>query len=183
MGLDMSIYRISSPDVIADRIYKSGELHGILLDKSDREDPMYRDILPYCREVKVLNSYYDIEKIRKDYDLSEEDHIWMYCNKGISISDKKRGKNVAISSVDVDEKYLISKIETMWFAKPEEVRYWRNQDSIRDWFYSKIGDVENCGYYLLPGYMLKKFNETFPDDFVEPEDPTGTSALFYHEWY
>lgn len=91
---------------------------------------------------------------------------------------------VNISTDDIESKYTLNKIETCYFAKAEEVSYWRKEYDIQDWFHENLSvQVENTGYYILDENTIDEFNKAFPDDAFDAEEPTDDSALFYWEWY
>lgn len=184
MGLDMYIYRCSKPDVNPNKIYDSSELHGIVLSEEDLSEQMYSDLAPYCEKVRVINHYYNMEKIRADYGLSDEAHIWSWTGSGITVGDKtpEGQRNVEISSEDIDRKYTISKEEVRFVCECDEEKYWRKAYDIQDFFYNHY-PVENVGYYKLSKEVIEEFNRAHPDDAFEAEDATESSALFYHEWY
>ena len=187
MGLDMNIFRCSRPVVDDARIYERSELNGIILNEEDLTNPMYEQLAPYCEKARVLNSYYDMEKIRKDFGLSDEAYIFRIGPDGISVTDRKgtsSRKEVNISTDDIESKYTLNKIETCYFAKAEEVSYWRKEYHIQDWFHENLSvQVENTGYYILDENTIDEFNKAFPDDAFDAEEPTDDSALFYWEWY
>lgn len=185
MGLDMNIYRCRRPVVDDTRIYDREELNGIILNEEDIKEEMYAQLIPYCVKVRILNSYYDMEKIRKDYGLSDQAHICMLSYEGIGISNHpNKSKDIKISREEINEKYTLNKIEMCYFTETEEVAYWRKNYDIQGWFHDNISsNVENTGYYLLDEELLEDFNAAYPDDAVQVEAPDETSALFYWEWY
>lgn len=186
MGLDMSIYRCSRPIVDDTRIYDREELPGIILSEEDIGEDMYAQLAPYCEKVRMLNSYYDMEKIRKDYGFSDHAYISMLSSDGIKVSDdcSSKSKEVNLSAKEIKEKYVLDKIEMCYYTSAEEVAYWRKNYDIQDWFHNNLSStVENTGYYLLDRELLEDFNEEYPNDAVQVEEPNETSALFYWEWY
>lgn len=184
MGLDMYIYRCSKPDLNPNKVYDSSEIFGVVLTEEDLTEPMYHDLAPYCEKIHVINRYYDMERIRADYGLSEDAWIWCYSGKGITIGDKTPAgkRNVEISNEDVETKYTVSKEEIRFVCKCEEEKYWRKAYDIQDFFYEHY-PVENVGYYKLSKEVIEEFNKRYPEDTFEAEDATESSALFYHEWY
>ena len=85
MGLDMFIYRCSKPRLSKDRVYDSYDLDGIVLSPEEIDSQMFKDLKPYCVEVRVMNHYYDMEKIRKDFDLSDKASIWRISGSGVTV--------------------------------------------------------------------------------------------------
>ena len=184
MGLDMEIRRISKPHMDDSVIYDRADIGGIILDEDELKEPMYRQLAPYVQQLQVRSQYYDMEKIRKDYGLSEDSHISMMSAYGIAITDRKNSKRVEISTRDIEEKYTIERVEKRFVCDSEEIRYWRKAYDIQEWFHENIdGEVENTGFYILSGKQLLKFNKRFQEDKIEAEEPDEEAALFYWEWY
>lgn len=186
MGLDMYIYRVSKPTV-ENRTYTRENLEDagmVVLSLEQSHDPLVTDIIPYLSRAIVVNQYYDMQKIRSDYNLPDNAHITMYSGDCIGITwQRDNGENVRqeISNTDIDSKYTLTKTEECFVYYEEEVSYWRKEYEKRDFFYDKF-PVENCGYYKLNVNIIHEFNEKFNED-VPEEDCTNESALFYHEWY
>lgn len=184
MGLDMYIYRVSKPNLDDTVIYNYVDLNGIVLDDGDLDKPMYRQLAPYAQQIQVRTQCYDMDKIRRDYELSNDSYISMRSSYRIVITDRKSGKMVDISSDVIERDYIVEKVEKRFVCNKEEVAYWRKAYDIQNWFYEHIEDgVENTGYYILPGELLLKFNKVFKEDRIEAESPDEESALFYWEWY
>ncbi len=184
MGLDMYIYRCSKPDLKPNKVYDSAEISDIMLTEEELKEQMYRDLTPYCEKIRVINHYYDMEKIRADYGLSQDAWIWCWCGSGITVGDKTPTgrRDVEISHEDIETKYTVSKEEIRFVCKCEEEKYWRKAYEIQDFFYDHY-PVENVGYYKLSKEVIEEFNKRYPRDAFEAEDETESSALFYHEWY
>lgn len=183
MGLDMEIRRIFKPHMDNSVIYDREDINGVILDEGELKEPMYCQLAPYTQELQVRSQYYDMEKIRGDYKLSEDSYISMMCSSCITITDRKTHKTVEIKSEDIDHKYTVKRVEKRFVCNSEEVRYWRKAYDIQDWFHEHIEDVENTGFYILSGAMLLAFNKAFPEDRIEAIEPDGEEALFYWEWY
>lgn len=185
MGLDMEIRRIYKPHRDDSVIYDSADIYGIILDEDELKLPMYRQVAPYTQPLQIRSQYYDMEKIRKDYNLSNNSYISMISAYRIAITDREEPrKTVEISSEDIERKYTIERVEKRFVCDYEDVRYWRKAYDIQDWFHEHIEeDVENTGYYILSGDLLLKFNKAFKEDRIEAEEPDEEAALFYWEWY
>ena len=184
MGLDMEIRRVSKPHMDDTIVYNREDIMGVVLDEDELNLPMYRQLAPYTQELRVRSQYYDMEKIRKDYKLSDDSYISMMCSSCISITDRKTRKTVEIRSEDIDRKYTVERVEKRFVCDFEEIRYWRKAYDIQDWFHEHIEeDVENTGFYILSGAMLLAFNKAFPEDRIEAIEPDEEEALFYWEWY
>lgn len=192
MGLDMEIRRISKPHMDDSVVYNREDIHGIILTEDELKEPMYRQLAPYVQQLQVKIQYYDMEKIRKDYKLSDDSYIdfelsgnsSMMSAYRIAITDRGTKKTVEISNEDIESKYTIERVEKRFVCDSEEVRYWRKAYDIQDWFHEHIEeDVENTGFYILSGAMLLAFNKAFPEDRIEAIEPDEEKALFYWEWY
>ena len=184
MGLDMEIRRISKPHVDDSVIYDRADIGGIILDEDELKEPMYRQLAPYVQQLQVRSQYYDMEKIRKDYKLSDDSYISMMSAYRIAITDRETKKTVEISNEDIERKYTVERVEKRFVCDSEEIRYWRKAYDIQDWFHDHIEeDVENTGFYTLSGAMLLAFNKAFPEDRIEAIEPDEEEALFYWEWY
>lgn len=184
MGLDMEIRRISKPHVDDSVIYDRVDIGGIILDEDELKEPMYRQLAPYVQQIQVRSQYYDMEKIRKDYKLSDDSYISMMSAYRIAITDRETKKTVEISNEDIERKYTIERVEKRFVCDSEEVWYWRKAYDIQDWFHENIdGEVENTGFYILSVEQVLNFNKVFREDRFGAEEPDEESALFYWEWY
>lgn len=189
MGLDMNVFRIEKPSIDTEKMYDRDNLNGVVLSSKDIEHPMYRQLLPYCVEVRTINHYYDLKKIGADYGL-EDTHVtgWMWegDTSVTEFSGKKNGvvEFVKIADDLIDSKYTIDREETCYVCDSDEVRYWRKAYDIQEWFHEHIPEpVENTGYYVLTKKQITAFNKKFPEDKIPVEEPDETSALVYWEWY
>lgn len=184
MGLDMEIRRVTNPNLDDSVIYNNQDISLVLLDKDELEMPMYRQLAPYVQLIQVRSQYYDMEKIRKDYDLSDASYISMMSAYRIAVTDREKKKTVEIDDYDIKTKYTVERVEPKYACQTEEVRYWRKAYDIQEWFHEHIEeDVENTGFYILSGAMLLAFNKAFPEDRIEAIEPDEEEALFYWEWY
>lgn len=185
MGLDMEIRRISKPNYAPEKVYERDDINGVILDEKDLDMAMYQQLAPYCQKLHIHNQYYDMEKIRKDYELSERATIGCVSSEGITVYDRHgSGKSVDISTSLINEKYTLNKIESCFVCLVEEIRYWRKAYDVQDWFHENIeGRVENTGFYILGASLLQEFNEAWPEYAVDANEPSDDSALFYWEWY
>lgn len=182
MGLDMNILRIKKPHLDAYRIYSRDDLDCIILEEDCLKQPKYQELTPYLQRVRVRSLYVDMERIRKDYGLSEKSYLGHMSADVVGIRDIDR--SVEISAKTIEEKYSFNRVEDCYVCNAEEVRYWRKAYDVQDWFYENIeSEVENTGYYLLSKDLLEEFNEAWPEDSVLVEDPDEESALYYWEWY
>lgn len=192
MGLDMYVLEIRKPRLNG-KVYKEEELNsaGIsfnTVEQFEKYADAVSQLMPYTQEVLVEISYYDTDKIKADYDLPDNAYIGVISYAGITMSGRFPDgtlKRAEISASEIKEKYIIVKTEKCYAWKREEVAYWRKHYELQSAFYEAIGDVENCGYYVLDSELINSIYEHFPDDMAEvpQRDPGTESALFYHEWY
>lgn len=192
MGLDMYVFRIRKPDLNY-RVYSQDEIRELNLttctiDDFEKADAAMSQLLPYVSKIKVINEYYDVEAIIKDYNLPAKSHIGTVSSHGIRVSGKSTSGqwvSVDISTEEIECKYIISKIEDSYAWKTQDVAYWRKHYDLQERFYELIGDVENCGYYLLDVETINTLRDEYEADMsdVPLEAATDKSALFYHEWY
>lgn len=185
MGLDMEIRRISRPNYDYEKVYERCDIDGVILGENDLHKDMYQQLVPYCQKLRVHNQYYNMNKIREDYRLSEHASIGCLSSVGITVYDRRgSGKSVDISANLIDEKYTLDKIEYCFVCLVEGVRYWRKAYDVQDWFHENLeGRVENTGYYRLDAELQDEFNKAWPEHAVDVEEPDKNSALFYWEWY
>lgn len=189
MGLDMYVYSVHKPDLDTGKVYDRSDLKGTVIGEDEINEPMFRQLIPYCEKVRVVNHYYNMEKIGEDYDLTDARLGGWSCGDGTSITTicgYKDGvrKSVEIPDDLIESKYTIDREEICYVCEEEEVHYWRKAYDIQDWFHDHIKEpVENTGYYILSEKMLKAFNRKFPQDKLPVEAPDETSALVYWEWY
>lgn len=198
MGLDMFVYRVSKPHLDDELVYDYSDLDGIIISAYDVDDPAVTeltsksdvtvrkltDLLPYTQLVKVRFKEYDMKRIQKDFGLPEQSYIGGSSSAKITVKSRNGGKELEIPMSTVKKKYIVDVVENCLFAKCEEVMYWRKAYDVQAWFHGEIQpDVENVGYYILDEYLLKEYNEKYPDYRFPFEIPCGESALFYHEWY
>ena len=182
MGLDQNILRVSRTHYDPDKVYPYNEIgDGILIYEQDIHESAVQQILPYCQKIQFISEDYDYPAICRDYGLTEA-RPYMWSDDGTAFCDDHR--DVMIPTSEIDEKYTIRKTVIGYACNAREVNYWRKNYLISDWFHEHIDvPVENCGYYILNEELIDEFNETFPEEWIEPEDPTDDAALVYWEWY
>lgn len=185
MGLDMYVYRVEKPGLDPAKVFDSDKVPGIILTDEDINDPMYRELLPYCDKVQVIRHYYDTDKMK-----AESGAVDIYLSSIIGgvlsfTGTKADGQKVTISksNVEIDESYTVDREETCYVCSYSEVRYWRKEYDIQDWFHEHIGHVENTGYYILSKELLQEFNEEFEEETLPVKEPNEEYAYCYWEWY
>ena len=191
MGLDMYINRVEKIE-LEDKVYTSDEINEIssmicTLEEFERAGDSLAQLLPYASKVNIINKYYNLEKMAEDNGLAHA-HIGLISGEKIGINGKDSSGEttlVYIPTEVVNEKYIIERAEESYVWSCEEVAYWRKHYPLQDYFYELIGNVENCGYYLLDEEMICDLKEKWLEEAedIPIEAPTDTSALFYHEWY
>ena len=191
MGLDMYVFRITNPN-LKHRVYSQDEIRSMGLttctvDDFAAADAAMAQLMPYVSKIKVINKYYDVKAIIRDYNLPANSQIGVVSGQGIIVSGKYNGQWVKadISHEEVKRKYIVPKIEDSYAWKTQEVAYWRKHYDLQERFYELIGDVENCGYYLLDVETINTLRDEYEEDMIDvpSEEATDKTALFYHEWY
>ena len=184
MGLDQNIFRISRTHYDLNKVYQRSEVSGgILIDEEDAHESSVQQIIPYCQKVRFIDIEYDYPSICRDYDLADDARPFLWNGNIVAFQDGNR-KKVEVPASKINEKYTIYKTISGYACNAQEVNYWRKNYLISDWFHEHISvPVENCGYYILNEELIDEFNEAFPDEWIEPEDPADDSALVYWEWY
>lgn len=189
MGLDMYVYRVHEPHLDENKVYDRDNVDGVILSENDIGEPMFRQLLPYCKRVRIINHYYDMKKIGNDYGMTDiRIGGWSCGNDGsfTFVYGNKNGISTQIKIPDdlIQSEYTIGREEVCYVCEHEEIRYWRKAYDIQDWFHETIHEpVENTGYYILTEEMLIEFNKEFPDDRLPAEAPNDDYALVYWEWY
>ena len=188
MGLDMFVYRVKRPK-LQDKVYTTKEiaekgLMHVSVEDVKNDMSMFEQILPYAVRRNVVVQYYDVEKMISDYNLPKNSHIWCYSYNGINIGGYENNQKIDqfISRQEVKEKYTYEKTEPHYLWETEEESYWRKNYNLQEWFYEKLGNVENCGYYVLDAELIAETNRLYNTNIPE-EDPTDDEVLTYHEWY
>ena len=186
MGLDMYVYRVHKPLLDENVVYDANEIKDPSIPEDDIDNPVVRQILPYCKKVRVINHYYDLEKISKDYGI-EGARIGGWGSDetgGYTVFDGKNIKSVKINEKLIESKYTINKEETCYVFVEEQIHYWRKAYDVQEWFHKNIPEpVENTGYYILTEDLLLAFNKAFPDEQLPVEAPDEGHAFVYWEWY
>lgn len=190
MGLDSYIYRIKKPEGLGDKVYSSEELRkmGLIAILAEyQDDPLIRELKPYCATVQVESPYINMQSIREAYDFSEDADVVAQCGDGSIIVSEKRPNGTEhsqeISGAEMRDKYLLNLVEEHIAFRRERIAYWRKDYNIEEFFSMKHeGGIENTGYYILDLETIKEFNSRFTPKLPE-EAPSEDSALFYWEWY
>ena len=184
MGLDSYIFRIKKLRMV-NRVYTTSELDSAgysyeFVENAEKNMHRYDDLLPYMERKMVTAEFYDMEKIKEDYNMTSV-YLSSVCWPEIGFSGKDaEGNHVTytINNAIVQERYTIEKtLEAYIWYKEEEIHYWRNNHELQEWM-----QADNIQYCVLGVDNIKYINEHF-DANIPLEEPDEESALFYYEWY
>jgi len=181
----MYVYRVEKPDLDPTKVFDADKLPGLILKEEDINDPMYCELLPYCDKVQVINHYYDLDKMKAESGAASL-HLSSIIGDVVSFTGAKpNGQRVTVSKScdEIDKDYTVHREETCYVCSYTEVRYWRKEYVIQEWFCRHIGHVENTGYYILSKELLQAFNEAFGEETLPVKEPNEEYAYCYWEWY
>ena len=216
MGLDMNIYRITKPNTDNDKgtyldldeVYKSGDsaLYDYLkIPDNEIDKSYYKQLKPYCEQIKIICQETDFDRMYADYGIDKNKNYLINTNSRdwnyVIRNDDGTEKTISIPQRILDEKYTDDIVKRCYVCKQEEEKYWRKEYDIQKWFHEHLEryhetDVENCGYYMIPEFILRQFMVDQLDHPFELSQynnsqietlplhtTTNDSALFYCEWY
>lgn len=214
MDLDIMIYRISRPNTSGaiylnfNKIYNSGDsdLYDYIITPEDKIDKSYyKQLKPYCEQIKVIYQETDFDRMYADYGIDKNKNYLINTNSRdwnyVIRNDDGTEKTISIPQRILDEKYTNDVIKNCYICKQEEEKYWRKEYDIQKWFHEHLEryhetEVENCGYYMIPEFILRQFMldqldhpfelSQYNDGQIEMlplHTTTKDSALFYYEWY
>ena len=170
MGLDSYVFRVTKPEGLEDRVYSLDEIKALGLSAylaKYQDEPIFRELKPYCVKVRIDAPYINLQSIREAYGFGEDADVVAQCSDGtITVSERRPDGSYhrqEISGAEMREKHLVYEIEDFFMEKHEY-------------------GIENTGYYILDLETILEFNSYFPQELPE-EEPSETSALFYWEWY
>lgn len=184
MGLDQYMFRVNKvKGVRKGRCYERDDSllsNCIFIPADEIEEEMYVALKPFATPIKMSEQVYNMERIRKDYGLSDDAYIGSFIGGNITVSDKE--KRVEISEAEIHEKYITSVFRDVYVAQSEEIYYWRKDYQISDFLNDAIGPVENCGFYAVNRDVAVDLLEY--DGSINPNDfPETDSNVMYHEWF
>lgn len=190
MGLDSYVFRVTKPEGLEDRVYSLDEIKALGLSAylaKYQDEPIFRELKPYCVKVRIDAPYINLQSIREAYGFGEDADVVAQCSDGaITVSERRPDGSYhrqEISGAEMREKHLVNRVEVHNAFRKERVAYWRKDYEVEDFFMEKHDDgIENTGYYILDLETILEFNSYFPQELPE-EEPSETSALFYWEWY
>lgn len=191
MGLDMYAYKIRNPSLDPSKVHACQDLQKeyviLLPDKASSE--RYRQAWPYAQKLRVMNRYYDLEKIREDFHIPDAE-VWMTSAEGIGIRGRVNGVETTryIGTEQVNAIYTVEREEECFVFAATSVAYWRKEYDLQELIDVSLGGIiQSMGYYLLDKKTVDIINqysiEYCPEMLIEWFEPTETSALFYYEWY
>ena len=200
MGLDMCVYKIRKLDVS-----EAAQLQGknisslnkdsrsfVVISKEEALDengnliPMFAQLSPYLREVKLIDTFFNLNQVQKDFGIPEDaevsglsciGNVLTYCFQW-----KQGEKRVELSREEC-EKYTYEDAVEFYICGCTKLAYWRKEYRLQNKLYDLCPvDLENCGYYRCTDEMLAAMQEfeAFEDGIPECD---SNEAIFYWEWY
>lgn len=189
MGLDSFIFKISRPEHLDKECYTVKEIDSlglVCIPLQDMTNATRNNLLSCVKVCMVENLYYDLNKIRAEYGLSEDAHIGAIMGDGsIDVTDRLSSghyNRVSISKEEIKEKFVLRQKEKCYVFRREIVKQWRSENRISAFFNLEAGPTENTGYYPVDEYLAAEFNDRFRDSLPTKAMPEGT-GLFYYEWF
>lgn len=162
MGLDMYLGRYHKANlektifnVEETKELKDWEGRYTVFDKICPEP--FKDI---ATEVKVVNQYYNMEKISEDFADGNPLTIGGCGGGNIYFRNYEKGIRLDIPFETIDNGYLIDKEETAYVIEGDyEVAYWRKANQIRQWFVNHIEEFDendNGEYFTVTKELLER---------------------------
>jgi hypothetical protein len=217
MGLDQFFYKIKkvSDDKVSKytgltktEIYSAEGSKYIFIPEESINEDKYKELLPYGKKIKIIEEYYDFNKLKKDNDIPEsyrmigihtssETDNTIYEFSDSVIDNKSPIKSVEITPEVLNKNYIIFEEETNYILEEEELFYLRKAYIIQSYIHQSLSaTVENCGYYKVNNDIIEHINDELLDDYylgwtrdtndtipmIEDED-SEEYGVFYHEWY
>lgn len=214
MGLDIMIYRISRPNTSGaiyldfNKTYNSGDsdLYDYIITPEDQiNESYYKQLKPYCEQINVVYRETDFDRMYADYGIDKNKNYFTHTNSRdwtfVVRNDDGTEKTICVPQSILDEKYTDDVTKHCYVCKYDEEKYWRKEYDIQKWFHTQLSryyetEVENCGYYMIPEFILRQFMidqldhpfelSQYNDGQIETlplHTTTKDSALFYCEWY
>ena len=131
MGLDAFIYRISRPEHLDKEQYSAKEIESlgltsIALHSMAQENK--NNLRSCAKECMVENLYYDLEKIRAEYSLSENAYIGAYLGDGSIVvtdfTDSGDSSHVSISKDEIKAKFILRQTDRCYVFRCEKIQQW-----------------------------------------------------------
>lgn len=169
---------------------KDGDNNYSIFDKCHNA---FKDI---ATEIKVVNQYYDMEKISKAFADGGSLTIGGYGSGQIYFRNYEKKIKLDLDADMIHRDYLVSREETAYVIEGEyEVAYWRKANQIRQWFVDHIDEFnedDNCGFYKVTKELLEELIKDCETviknkDLKEDVLPTSSGFFFggteYDDWY
>ena len=189
MGLDSFIFKISRPEHLEKKQYTVKEIEslGLVCIPYQRLTQDSKDNLRCCvAERDVENLYYDLEKIRAEYNLSEAAEIGALMGDGsidvVDSSEENPFIRVSISHDEIKEKFILRQTDKCYVFRRETIKQWRSEFEISAFFNEEVGPTNYTSYYQVDEDLAYKFNDCFNETIPTRSMPEGT-GLFYYEWF
>jgi hypothetical protein len=184
MGLDQYMFRVSKVKGIRKgRSYERDDslLEGcIFIPAEEIDEDMYVALKPFATPIKMSDQVYNMERIIKDYNLSDDAYIGSFIGGTITVT--SGDKRVSISDEEVHAKYITTRFRDIYAVASEEIYYWRKAYEISEFMNDAVGPVENCGFYAVNRDVANDLLEY--DSKIDPNDfPETDSNVMYHEWF
>lgn len=183
MGLDQYIFRVRKL-YMPEGTFTSEEINERGLTYRDVEYVeermhLYKDLMPYMDKRMVTDKFLNIEKIERDYHVTNVN--WYGFTGNVynfhAIDDSGNRKRIDIVGEIIEDKYTLFKTFEAYIWYKEEVHYWRKNYDLQDWI-----NGDNLQYTILFDEHINYINDNFNAD-IPALNPTEEEALFYWEWY
>ncbi|MDO4841643.1 MAG: hypothetical protein Q3982_03085 [Phoenicibacter congonensis] len=189
MGLDSFIFKISRPEHLDKECYSVKEIESLGLTSIALHSMAQgnKNNLHSCaKECSVENLYYDLEKIRAEYSLSENAYIGAFLGDGSIVvtdfTDSGDSTRVSISKEAIKGKFILRQTDRCYVFRREKVQQWYKNYPISNFFAMRVGPTENTVYYPVDEELASEFNDCFNENIPTKAMPEGT-GLFYYEWF
>ena len=93
MGLDSYVFRVTKPEGLEDRVYSLDEIKALGLSAylaKYQDEPIFRELKPYCVKVRIDAPYINLQSIREAYGFGEDADVVAQCSDGtITVSERR----------------------------------------------------------------------------------------------
>ena len=147
-------------------------------------------------KIRIINKYYDMEKISRDFANGEPLTIGSFGYGKIGFRNYEKHIRIDLDADMIHKNYILQKEETAYIVEGDyEIAYWRKANQIRQWFVNHIEEFnenDNGGYYRVTKELLEKLIEDCKavledHDMVNVIMPSSSGFFFgstdYDEWY
>jgi len=185
MGLDMFMYKATTPGIDSNKIHDYDDLKAMgysIFDDEDIKEKYRKDIKQMAVPCMVMAEFTDWDKMRSDLGTVEIPEIYGITRGLYFLS--ADGRNFTITEENFHN-YIYQKAKKFWVIKFDRIGYWRNEHDLQDYIYSlkkkKKVDVENCGYYLMSSEQLELIDNETDGEYALRD--YKDDKVYYHEWY